>query len=62
VSQPPRKHHTKKVKHSERKKARRWVLERTHSRLTRFRRLLVHWEKREDTYLAVLHFALGIIT
>ena len=28
----------------------------------RFRRLLVRWEKREDTYLAMLHFALGSIT
>jgi putative transposase len=59
---PPRRHQTKKVKRSVRKKARRWVVERTHSWLTRFRRLLVRWEKREDTYLAMLHFALGIIT
>jgi transposase len=44
------------------KKARRWVVERTHSWLNRFRRLLVRWEKRQDTYLATLHFALGIIT
>lgn len=42
--------------------ARRWVVERTHSWLNRFRRLLVRWEKREDTYLAMLHFACGIIT
>lgn len=45
-----------------RKKARRWVVERTHSWMNRFRRVLVRWEKREDTYLAMLHFALGIIT
>jgi transposase len=43
-------------------RARRWVVERTHSWLNRFRRLLVRWEKREDTYLAMLHFACGIIT
>lgn len=43
-------------------KARRWVVERTHSWLTCFRRLLVHWEMREDTCLAMLHFALGLIT
>jgi hypothetical protein len=24
--------------------------------------LVVRWEKREDTYLAMLHFALGLIT
>jgi putative transposase len=49
-------------KKSLRKKARRWVVERTHSWMNRFRRLLIRWEKREDTYLAMLHFALGIIT
>jgi putative transposase len=43
-------------------KARRWVVERTHSWLNRFRRILVRWEKRADTYLALLHFALGLIT
>lgn len=43
-------------------KARRWVVERTHSWVNRFRRLLVRWEKRADTYLAMLHLALGIIT
>ena len=42
-------------------KARRWVVERTHSRLNRFRRILVRWEKRPDTYLAMLPFALGLI-
>jgi putative transposase len=35
-------------------RANRWVVERTHSWLNRFRRLLVRWEKREDTYLAML--------
>ena len=43
-------------------RARRWVVERTHSWLNRFRRLLIRWEKRPDTYLALLHFALGLIT
>jgi putative transposase len=43
-------------------KARRWVVERTHSWLNRFRRILVRWEKRPDTYLAMLHFALALIT
>jgi hypothetical protein len=42
-------------------KARRWVVERTHSRMNRFRRILV-WEKRADTYVAMLHFACAIIT
>lgn len=43
-------------------RARRWVVERTHSWLNRFRRLLVRWEKRLDTYVAMLQFACGIIT
>jgi putative transposase len=43
-------------------KARRWVVERTHSWLNRFRRVLIRWEKRPDTYLAMLRFALGLIT
>ena len=43
-------------------RARRWVVERTHSWLNRFRRILVRWEKRADTFLAMLHLACGIIT
>ena len=42
--------------------ARRWVVERTHGWLNRFRRLLVRWEKNAQSYLAMLHFACGIIT
>ena len=42
--------------------ARRWVVERTHSWLNRFRRLLVRWEKKPQNYLAMLHLACGIIT
>ena len=42
-------------------KARRWVVERTHSWLNRFRRILVRWEKRPNTYLATLHLARGLI-
>lgn len=43
-------------------KARRWVVERTHGWLNRFRRILIRWEKRADTYLAMLHLACGIIS
>ncbi len=43
-------------------KARRWVVERTHSWLHRFRRILIRWEKRPAAYLAMLHFALALIT
>jgi len=52
----------KKIKKSARKKARRWVVERTHSWMNRFRGLLIRWTKRADTYIAMLHFACGIIT
>jgi transposase len=43
-------------------KARRWVVERTHSWMNRFRRILVRWEKLPETFIAMLHFAYGIIT
>lgn len=42
-------------------KARRWVVERTHSWMNRFRRLLVRWDKKAENYLAFLHFACGLI-
>ena len=44
------------------KKARRWVVERTHSWLNRFRRILIRWDKKPENYLALLHFACAIIT
>ena len=52
----------KALKRSAGFKARRWVVERSHSWMNRFRRILVRWEKRADTYLAMLHLACGIIT
>lgn len=52
----------REIKKSARKKARRWVVERTHSWLNRFRALLIRWTKRADTYIALLHLACGIIT
>lgn len=44
-----------------RRKARRWVVEVTHSWLNRFRRLLVRWEKKKSNYLSMLYFACAII-
>jgi putative transposase len=44
-----------------RRKARRWVVEVTHSWLNRFRRLLVRWEKKKGNYLSMLYFACAII-
>jgi transposase len=43
------------------KKARRWVVERTHSWMNRFRRILVRWEKKPENYIAFLHFACALI-
>ena len=43
-------------------KARRWVVERTHSWLHRFRAILIRWAKKPANYLALLHLALAIIT
>jgi putative transposase len=52
----------KKIKRTARRKARRWVVERSHSWMNRFRRILVRWEKRGDTYVAMLHFSFALIT
>jgi putative transposase len=52
----------KALAHDPRLRARRWVVERTHSWLNRFRRILTSWEKRADTYLAMLHLACALIT
>ncbi len=43
-------------------RARRWVVERTHSWLNRFRALLIRWSKRPDAYVAQLHLAFAVIT
>lgn len=41
-------------------RVRRWVVERTHSWLNRFRRMLIRWEKKIENYCAMLH--LGVVT
>lgn len=41
--------------------ARRWVVERTHSWMNRFRRLLIRWEKKVENYKAMLHVACVLI-
>ncbi len=42
-------------------KARRWVVERTHSWMNRFRRVLIRWDKSAENYIAFLHFACALI-
>ncbi|AKB37160.1 Mobile element protein [Methanosarcina siciliae C2J] len=43
-------------------RARRWGVERTHSWINRFRRLIIRWEKKIENYLTMLHFACAWIT
>jgi len=43
-------------------RARRWVVERSHSWLNRFRRLLIRWEKKAANYEAMLQLACSWIT
>lgn len=57
----PRGEEAAAIKHEAGFKARRWVVERAHSWLNRFRRLLVRWDKKAQNYLAFLHFACGLI-
>lgn len=42
--------------------ARRWVVERSHSWMNRFRRVLIRWEKKAANYEAFLHLACAWIT
>ena len=42
-------------------KARRWVVERTHSWMNRFRGILIRWCKKAENYIALLHMAFAFI-
>jgi transposase len=50
------------IKHEAGFKARRWVVERTHSWMNRFRRILTRWEKKAANYLGLLHLVCAMIT
>jgi putative transposase len=43
-------------------RARRWVVERTHSWINRFRGLLIRWSKKPENHRALLQLACGLIT
>jgi len=43
-------------------KARRWGVERTQSWMTRFRRVLIRWDKKVDNDLGVLHLVCASMT
>jgi IS5 family transposase len=51
----------KELARSARKKARRWVVEASHSWFNRFRKLLVRFERKLDNHLALLHLAAAAI-
>ena len=51
----------KELKAEAGKRARRWAVERSHSWMNRFRRILVRWDKKPENYLAFLHFACALI-
>jgi transposase len=42
-------------------KARRWVVERTHSWMNRFRGVLIRWSKKAENYIALLHMCFAFI-
>ena len=42
-------------------KARRWVVERTHSWMNRFHGILIRWSKKPENYMAMLHMAFAFI-
>ena len=42
-------------------KARRWVVERTHSWMNRYRGVLIRWSKNAENYLAMLHMSFAFI-
>ena len=57
----PRGEERKEMEHNPAFRARRWVVEVTHSFFNRFRKLLVRFEKKSANYLALIHFACAII-
>jgi transposase len=58
----PRGEEAQAIKREAGYKARRRVVERTHSWLNRFRRILIRWEKKPENYLAMLHLACALVT
>jgi len=58
---PPKGKEAQRVKKRARAKARRWVVERTHSWMNRFRGILIRWNKKPTNYIAMLHLAFAFI-
>jgi putative transposase len=51
-----------RMKKNPRWRARRWVVERTHSWMNRLRDILICWTKKPENFLAQLHLACAYIT
>lgn len=58
---PPRDERERIIHDIPNYRARRWVVERSHSWMNRFRRLLIRWEKKSENYLAFLHLSCACI-
>jgi putative transposase len=58
---PPRDESQRMIRDIPNYRARRWVVERTHSWMNRFRRLLIRWEKKPENYLAMIHLSFATI-
>jgi len=62
IAHIPKKGEPASTSKRRRAKARRWVVERTHSWTNRARRLLIRWEKKVANYLGFLHLQFAITT
>jgi putative transposase len=58
---PPKGKEAAQAKRHARAKARRWVVERTHSWMNRFRGILIRWSKKPANYMAMLHMSFAFI-
>ena len=58
---PPKGKQAQQLKRRARSKARRWVVERTHSWMNRYRGILIRWSKKPANYMALLHMAFAFI-
>jgi transposase len=56
----PKKGEPSSTRRRRKAKARRWVVERTHSWTNRARRLLTRWEKKAANYLAFVHLQFAL--
>ena len=50
------------VKRKPEQQPRRWVVERTHSWMNRFRAILIRWQKGEESFLGLVQLACALIT